>query len=51
MTNITTPKTGTNPPFRNITDIDEKSNIRNRKNNPDNTIEILLLKIIVLHQQ
>ena len=46
MKNITTPRIGINPPFKNITEIVEKRSIRKRKNNPDNTIEILLLKII-----
>lgn len=40
------PITGSKPPFKNITDIVENSNTKNKKNKPDNTIEIPLLKII-----
>ena len=43
---MTTPMTGINPPFKKMTDTVENNNIRNRKNKPDNNIEIPLLKII-----
>jgi len=43
---MTMPITGSNPPFKNITEIDENNNPKNKKNNPDKIIEIVLLKII-----
>lgn len=45
---MTTPITGTNPPFKNIIDTHENNNIKNNKNNPDKIIETVLLKIILL---
>ena len=46
MMNTKIPITGTNPPFKNITEMDEYNNPKNRKNNPDSSKEIALLKII-----
>lgn len=46
MKNITIPITGSNPPFKNITEIAEKRSPKNTKNNPDKIIETVLLKII-----
>ena len=34
---------------KNIMDINENNNIKNNRNNPDKTIEIVLLKIITYH--
>ena len=45
---MTIPITGSNPPFKNIIEIIEKSNIKNNKNNPDKIIEIPLLKIMTI---
>jgi hypothetical protein len=44
---MTTPITGTNPPFKNIIDMHENNNIKNNKNKPDKIIEMVLLKIII----
>jgi hypothetical protein len=44
--NTKRPITGINPPFKNITETEEYNNPKNRKNNPDSTKEIVLLKII-----
>ena len=43
---MTIPIIGSNPPFKNIIDTIENNNIKNNKNKADNTIEIVLLKII-----
>jgi len=46
MKNITSPTTGSRPPFKNMTDTDENKRPKNIKNSADRIIEIVLLKII-----
>jgi hypothetical protein len=43
---MTTPITGINPPFKNITEMDENKRPKKTKNKADNIIEIVLLNIM-----